>query len=62
MCASCQYQDAVDAIESHLVQSPYAPFAAELLTLRRGILDLEHCGDAIAFRLEDIDQQVRGTG
>ena len=60
MCASCLYQDDLANIEQHLVQSSYAPYAAELITLAAGISVRQHIGDAIHYRLVDIEKAVEG--
>ena len=60
MCAACDYQTDLANIEHHLVQSSYAPYAAELLTLAAGISARQHIGDAIHYRLVDIEKAVEG--
>lgn len=60
MCASCDYQIDLDRIEAHLVQSGYATYAAELITLAKGIAERQHIGDAIHYRLVDIEKAVEG--
>lgn len=59
MCAACEYQSRLEEIETHLVQSAYAPYAAELLTLADGIKARQHIGDAIDYRLQDIEARVK---
>jgi len=59
MCDSCGFEDTIATIENHLVQSAYAPYAAELVILKHGILERRHIGDAIEYRLQDMEKKVK---
>jgi len=59
ICDSCGYADTMSRIEKHLVNSAFARYAAELMTLLNGISARQHVGDAVSYRLEDIEKEVR---
>lgn len=59
MCVDCLWEKELQEIERRLVNSFYAPYAAELMTLSSGIKERTHIGDAASYRLEDIDVMVK---
>ena len=59
MCVDCLWEKELSEIERRLVNSFYAPYAAELMQLAVGIEKRQHIGDAASYRLEDIDTAVK---
>jgi len=59
MCNDCEYDKALESIEARLCQSPYAPHVAELLQISEGVTQRKHLGDALFYRLKDLDEKVQ---
>ncbi len=49
-------------IEVHLCQSAYAAHATALILLASGIRERQHVGDALEYRIQDIEAAVQRTG